>query len=525
MLLVGCGDNFLDVVPTDKLSDDTFWKTENDAKLALGACYSDWESYMNIVYLDCGSDNGFQKNNFEFTKIANGTLNSTSKIGTQGNWVDDKMHSWFLYDKIRKYNNFLEKVANIEMDEKLKKQYLAEVRFLRAYDYLQKVMLYGDMPLVKEVISSTDEANMERTPQKEIQEFILKELEEIHADLPVQNMIESKGHVTQGSALALKARAALYFGKFDIAQDAARRVIAMPCYELYKGSGLNSYQEMFRPSKESSNKEAIMSIKYDKESYPQRLTQLMLPASSGGYTSLDVIWNLIEAYQMINGKYIDELDSNYDKSNPFKDRDPRMAFTVLYPGANYYGKIYDPFSKTINGKPNVDCSSNNKNGARGGMSVQKFVYPIENSLLNNFDADIMVIRLAEIYLIFAECALQTGVEQDLALGYINDIRDRAGMPPADQLNERLVRYERRVELAFEGLRYFDIKRWDLGPSVLNGKIYGCKPGIVHSDGSVTWTGEHIVLEERKFYPERHYLLPIPQSELDKNPNMRQNPGY
>ena len=100
------------------------------------------------------------------------------------------------------------------------------------------------------------------------------------------------------------------------------------------------------------------------------------------------------------------------------------------------------------------------------------------------------------------------------------------MPAAKELTDEIVKYERRIELAFEGLRYFDLKRWDLGPTLLNGWAIGSRNGSVNSDnGQVTWSDGHIRLEERIFQAERNYLLPIPQTELDRNPNMTQNPGY
>ena len=145
---------------------------------------------------------------------------------------------------------------------------------------------------------------------------------------------------------------------------------------------------------------------------------------------------------------------------------------------------------------------------------------------NNYDVNTMVIRLAEMYLTFAECALKTGSGKEEALRYINAIRERSGMPAVTSLTEKIVRYERRVELAFEGLRYFDLKRWDLGPELLNGQAIGCRDGSVNSTtGEVTWNGNYIILEERKFLPARKYLLPIPQVELDRNENMVQNEGY
>ena len=146
--------------------------------------------------------------------------------------------------------------------------------------------------------------------------------------------------------------------------------------------------------------------------------------------------------------------------------------------------------------------------------------------MQNSGQDLMVIRLPEMYLTYAEAALETGQNMDLGLEYLNRVRTRAGMPAASELTEELIRRERRVEFAFENLRFYDIKRWDIGSEVFNGQVLGVRRGSVDAaTGEVTWTGDHIVLEERTHIPERNYLLPIPQREMDANPEMTQNPGY
>jgi hypothetical protein len=158
---------------------------------------------------------------------------------------------------------------------------------------------------------------------------------------------------------------------------------------------------------------------------------------------------------------------------------------------------------------------------------KKYLDPgIQNAERQNFDAPIMVIRLAEMYLTYAEAALESGQNLALGLNYLNLVRTRAGQRNATALTRELVRRERRIELAFEGLRYFDIKRWDIGPTVMSGPFFGSRLGTVNpTTGAVTWGTGYILVENRTFYPLRKYLLPIPQSEIDVNKNMTQNPGY
>jgi hypothetical protein len=519
--LFSCSDDFLDVAPPDQLSDATFWQSESDVSMALNGCYRTWESVMNVVFMDAASDNGYEQFNYQYQPLGNGRLLPTNNLGTGGSHMDGAR--WFTYDRIRKYNNFLEKVEPVDMDASLKERYKVEVRFLRAYDYYNKVMLYGDIPLVENVLATGEEAALPRTPKAEVENFILRELAEVATILPEQSTIESGGHITRGAALALKARLELYLGKYEEAQTDAAAVIAMPCYELFP-----TYEEMFWASAESSNKEAILDVQYVKNDYKQLIPQLDMPAAEGGWSALNALWPFIEAFQTADGKYIDEAGSGYNPNEPFKNRDPRLTQIVLCPGEFYNGRYYNPLDLFLDGQAdrrNLDYHEEAA-ASRGGLLVKKHIYPMSVVDANNYDGNGIVIRLAEMYLIFAECALKTGRDTDRALGYINAIRTRAGMPEAAQLDERLVRYERRIELAFEGLRYFDLKRWDLGPALLNGWALGCRNGTMNSaTGQITWSEGHILLEERVFQPQRNYLLPIPQTEMDRNPNITQNPGY
>jgi hypothetical protein len=523
--LLSCNDSFLDVAPADQLSDATFWRSEQDITMALNACYRGWESAMNVVFLDACSDNGYEQFDYFYQPVGNGRLLSTSSTGLTASWSELQGVStkWFTYDRIRKYNNFLEKAEPIAIDASLKECYKAEVRFLRAYDYYNKVMFYGDIPLIDKVITAGAEAALPRTPKTEVADFVLKEMAEIANILPAQNTIEAGGHITKGAALALKARFELYLGKYEEAQADAATVIAMPCYELFP-----TYEELFWASAESSNKEAILDVQYVKNDYPQRIPQLNMPATEGGWSALNALWPFIDAFQTADGKYIDETDSKYDPDEPFKNRDPRLTQIVLCPGEFYNGRYYNPLDLFLDGQSdrrNLDYHEEAA-ASRGGLLVKKHIYPMSVVDANNYDGNGIVIRLAEMYITFAECALQTGKDTDKALVYINAIRRRAGMPEATQLDEQLVRYERRIELAFEGLRYFDLKRWDLGSALLNGWAQGSRNGTMDSQtGKVTWDEGHIRLEERVFQPQRNYLLPIPQAEMDRNPNMAQNPGY
>lgn len=534
-ILYSCGNAFLDVEPQNELSDPTFWKTEDDAKLALNGCYNNWETYTNIALFDGASDNAYEKSNFEYMKFGNGTLTpATYTIG--GSWVDYiypkvsyRSCSWFSYSQIRKYNNFLANIENVPMDDSRKERYKAEVRFLRAYDYFWKTMLHGDMPLVTEVI--LPDAKLARDPAATIKQFILDELGAIAPSLPVQNNVESKGHVTRGAAFALKARLELFMGKYAEAMTDAKAVIDMTCYELFP-----DYRTLFLEDSEASNKECILGIEYIVNDYPNAFTQMSLPRGDGGWSAFNAVKSIVDAYECSNGKTIDDPASGYNIDDPFKNRDPRLEMSVCYPGQWWNGRFYNTLDQNLpDGSANPDYNKLEA-ASRSGMNIKKWIKPNVPGIgawPPNFGNNFMVIRLAEMYLTFAEAAVETGIAASQALEYINRVRTRAGHIAATALTKELVRRERRVELAFEGLRYFDVMRWDLGAQVLNGPLYGSRLGTMDATGKVTWKGNgnvvnaenYIVLENRVFHPDRKYLLPVPQSEMDANPNMTQNAGY
>jgi hypothetical protein len=510
--LSACTKRYLNVVPTDQLSSATFWQSKADAEMALAGCYRGWETGMNIVMGDAMTDNDYSQLTVTgFQQVANGSVSPQNVLVGTGARA-------FSYVQIRKYNNFLENVQQMTaLTDAEKKKMMAEVRFLRAYDYFLKVMFFGDMPLIKNTIASTELPA--RTPVAQISAFILSELEDISQVLPVQNIVQSKGHITKGAALALKARMELFLGKFAEAMVSSKAVIDMGVYELY-----HDYEKLFYRQNKASNKESIAEVQHIFNDYSTSIPWQRLPAWKGGYAESGVSRTLVDAYETSNGLTIDQ-DPAYNPDDPFVNRDPRLGMTVALPGSTWFGKIYTALDPMINGVSNPDYYL--KDGSKAAQMGKKYLDPdIQSAERQNFDANIMVIRLAEMYLTYAEAAVETGQNLDLGLTYINLLRKRVNHKLATTLTRDLVRRERRVELALEGLRYFDIKRWDIGAAVMNGPYYGSRLGTVNTiTGKVTWDNGYILVETRNFYPQRKYLLPIPQSELDVNPNMVQNPGY
>jgi hypothetical protein len=513
-LLVSCGQKFLEVSPTDKLSDMTFWKTSKDADMALAGIYNKWEDQTNTLWWDLMTDNGYSQYAWDNVQvIGNGQANAS-------NFGKD----YFNYTAIRKYNQFIEKVPQIEMDAAKKEKYLAEARFLRAYDYFRKVEFYGDVPLVTKVIDNPEEAKVARNPKAEVVNFILSELDAVAKILPSENMRQSGGHITKGAALALKARLELYEGKFPEAMADAKLVMDMAkagIYKLYP-----DYAGLFQVENENNNLESVLEIQYIKDTYANTLWQNILPSKEGGWSSISAVQSIVDAYEMKDGKTISE-SALYNADKPFENRDPRLGMTILYSGAKFNGRFFNTLDLT---SPDFYQSAS---APKSGYNVLKYTTIVPEALLNNGDVNVMVIRLAEVLLTYAEAAIEAGQITAEVYDAIDMVRTRAKMPVVDRtvyssqakLRE-LVRRERRVELAFEGLRYWDIKRWDIGAQALNGPVYGSRLGTVNGEtGVVTWNDKRIKVEDRVFQAARKYLLPIPQAELDANANVKQNAGY
>ena len=514
MVFTSCQKDFLDRAPKDGYSNSSLWSSENDALAALNGCYSSWSDGYHVLYMDALSDNAYSQYYWEgYTSLGNG---SGSPSDT---WITDRWSP--SYSTIQKSNWFLENVDKTSMDEALKTRMKAEARFLRAYQYFTLTQLYGDVPLVTKTLSP-DEANaVSRTAISEVQKFVLDELKAIAAELPVKYSGNDIGRITRGAALSLKARLELYSGKYADCISTSQQVMELG-YTLFP-----SYQDLFRIKNENNN-EVILDIQYKENDYSNGNIGVMPSSTFGGWGSLGPTQSLVDAYEAINGKTIDDPSANYNKNDPYNHRDPRLTASIVFPGQLYEGKYYNPIEKSSGDY------YNGNNNSKTGYLYKKFTSDLSDYTdMWNTGLNMILIRYAEILLTYAEAKIETGAVDNSVYEALDAVRQRAGMPKVDRATyasqsalRTLVRRERRVELAMEGLRWFDIKRWEIGPQVRQGKVYGTRLGTVdQKNGSITLTGDHIEVESRTFSSERDYLWPIPRKETDVNHNLTQNPGY
>ncbi len=409
----------------------------------------------------------------------------------------------------------------------------AEARFLRAYFHFELLKRYGPIPIVTSTLSIN--GNYENTPRptmKEVVDFIAKECD-IAADTleltPWRNVNDAFGRATKGAALALKSRLLLYaasplyvdFGDTneankptDIAMwksaaDAAKAVIDLNQYEL-----ASSYADLFK--NDFQNKEYIFVRRYAANSDFEKSN---FPVSFGGKGGTNPSQNLVDDYEMLDGTPFDWNDPA-KAAQPFENRDARLGATILMNMAPFKGK------KVATCPEGADASPS-PNATKTGYYLRKFLNEDVNIQTGGSSSGHVVplFRLAEIYLNYAEALNECDpTNPDIAL-YLNKVRNRASLPNVSALSQEqmraVIQHERRVELAFEEHRSWDVRRWKIASSTLGAPLMGVQIERKPLGG---YTYMPVKVEQRVFQPKM-YWYPIPQSEVLKLKQWKQNNGW
>lgn len=527
--MTSCSD-FLDTVPHDALSPATTWQTEDDAQKFLVGCYDGWADANEILYLDCGSDFGY--NNFQWESwktIGNGSMSAANEV-----------YNLYSFSMIRRCNTFLENIDKVEFsDESVKNDMIGQVRTIRAYQYFDKNWWYGGVPII-ENYETAEEAQVARNTEEEVKQFIYDELD---AAIPLLNETpKSRGYIAKGTALAIKMRSALYYGDYERAKEAAQAIMDLKQYELDP-----DYANIFTVAGQGS-KEIIASVQYIENLKTLYTIGQMYPNADGGWSSIVPTQNLVDTYEMDNGLTKEEAGDYYDPAHPFAHRDPRMAMTIIFPGQDWNGRIFNTLDKQIVNaatgaeETNGDYPANADNASKTALSWNKYLGPkSQYADMWSTNACPIVFRYAEVLLTYAEAENELNGPSAKVYDLLNQIRNRVGMPDVDQSKygtqsslRELIRRERSVELAGEGLRRADILRWKdangkmVAETVLNGPLTRIIGTVDHSGtdpytrATITRTNE--LIENRSFAVHNRYF-PMAQSDMDANPNLKQNPGY
>ena len=535
MALVGtsCSD-FLDTIPHDALSPSTTWKTEADAEKFLIGCYDGWADETGIFYWDCASDFGFNFHVHEnYRNIGNGSMTASNQVA-----------DYYKFGMIRRCNDFLTNIQNVEFaDAKAKDNMIAQVKTIRAYNYFNMNWLYGGVPII-ESYETAEEAQVPRNTEEEVKKFVYDELD---AAIPMlDDAPAASGYIAKGTALAIKMRSALYYADYQRAKEAAKAIMDLGQYELDP-----SYENLFMVSGQNS-KEIIAAVQHDENLYADGMVGTMYNNADGGWSSMVPSKNLVDAYEMSNGLTKEEAGSGYDAAHPFANRDPRMAMTVLYPGMDWVGisgktvlntldkEIDDP-EKPGEKKTNPNHPGTANNSSKTGLTWAKYLNPMaQYGDIWSTKAQPILFRYAEVLLTYAEAENELNGPSAEVYTLLNRIRTRAGMPDVDQNKygsketlRELIRRERSIELAGEGLRRADILRWKdasgkmVAETVLNAPLESFTGTINYAETDPykrAVIGGVELVEGRTFAPHNRYL-PIKQDALDKNKNLKHNTGY
>lgn len=536
LIVLAAGCKKLDLTPKDQISDASFWKKPTDFQLAANDFYNGLLGAHQ--YIDNNSDIAFGQG---ANPVSNGSYLPSANSDTWDN----------AYKYIRSVNYMLEKATQSGLGASIDR-WVAEGLFFRAYNYWNLVKSFGGVPKIDRVLEVTSpELYTPRSSQAQIVDFILSDLDDAISKLPPQSALiaDEIGRVTKGAALALKARVALYQGTWakyhssgnaapylDAAIAAAEEIVTSAEYNLYTGSGASSYKYFFILQGDDSP-EVILAKRY----YANRITHNWTRELWFNY--IVPTKAMADLYLATDGLPITQSASfqGYGTlTSEFQNRDPRMGMTFIVPGSSIFfeGGIMQPTFPGFSGS----------NATHTGYMIRKFLDETLDAAQFRGQYDFKEIRYAEVLLVLAEAIYEkNGAIADADLNRtINLLRTRAGMPALtnafvtanslNMLNE--IRRERTVELAFEGFRRDDLRRWKLAETVLPQAIKGVKfvgteyqtryPDLViGSDIQVDANG-FIITEPasgRQFLP-RHYLDPIPLQQIQLSQGtLEQNLGW
>lgn len=558
----------LDLNPPAAASSENWYSSADEVRISLNDFYrSTFYVIESEWVMDRNTDDWSQRTNIY--PFANGSVDAStakSNINIKTTWS-------YSYKNISRANRIL--AACDKLEGKYSADEInalrAEARFFRAFAYARVITLWGDAPFYLESITPEQAFEMGRTDKKVILEQIYKDYDFAAQYLPLDNSNGKVTRVEKGAALAFKARIALYQKDYGTAAEAAKACMDLDKYSLYP-----DYGAMFRDK--TKHCESIFAIvrssdlEIDEDGNPMTQSiKSFIARSAGGTHNAQPSWELLATYEMTNGKTIDEQGSGFDPHDPFAGRDPRCAETFAVPGSRIYGIDWNPAPDKeetmdyLSGKliTNKDSKGGKDatNASYNGCCLRKGAQEEWRTRLYN-DNPTVLMRYADVLLMYAEAKIELNDIDQTVLACINDIRARAygvkrsqttlypAITTTDQAQLRkILRRERRVELAWENLRWFDLQRWGLLEHAYSHNMYGFSRTAsinktAQADGKWFWPaaptfdeegfpcfenivdGTYIVQHGERHYDPKVNLWPLPSDDvLIMNNKLPQNPGY
>ncbi len=527
----------LDLQPS-AFSEQTVWSDKNLVLTYINQIYRD----AVFAYKDAGFAWGAQTDelysNFDWCSesiYVQGQATPDNQISsTPTNW-SETINFWnILYNTVRETNVFFKNIGQLDTTGigSLVERMKGEVYFLRALTYFELLKRFGGVPLITDVYDANDKGfNASRASWDSTKLFILSDISQAVDRLPLSYSDQDLGRATKGAALALKSRLLLYaaspyfnktndMNKWQQAADAAKEVIDLGIYSLYGTS--TTLNKIFT---DYFNSEIIFARMFNGTIQEDRYNTIyrdLSPNGYNGYSAYNVLQQLVDDFEMADGSSFNWSNPAH-AANPYSNREPRFYADILYNGAPFRGRKAEFYTGGLDSK---ESPLSPWNASKTGYTIRKMVDESYDFNVQPYSTSQWVVfRLAEIYLNYAEASAQLGNTAE-ALTYLNKIRQRAGVPDvtvsgnAELLTK--IQHERRIELCFEGHRFFDIRRWGIAEKGSEDAI-----GITITSTSPTntsFTYQITTIQERVWMPG-FYFYPIPRSEIQKDPAIVQNPGY
>jgi hypothetical protein len=536
MVFTSCKKDFFDPQYTEgPITEESIWITDRRVREYLNNGYNYLLGRFNVdgngALMASGSDEAINSN-----------LNSNINYFNNGTWgplrsFDEQYTNQ--YAGLRVVNTFLEKspasaVYPVSDLEGLR----GEAFFLRALFHYELFRRYGQIVLATRSFRANEDLNLPRNSVDEVVQFIVTDcdsaIKQIPADYTRSWDAANYGRATKAAGMALKAKVLLIYAsplynssndlkRWQNAADAAKALIDQNKHGLLSAIDFPNLWD-YTSSATAYNKEVIFATpagttnSIESNNAPVGFT--------GGLGRTNPTQNLIDAFEMKNGKAITDPTSGYNAQNPYVNRDPRLNQFIIFNGATYKTGSLSRAVETFEG--GLDNVTTNVNSTKSGYYMRKFLSG--NATFNITSTTTVrrpwvLFRYADILLMYAEALNEAVGAGSEVYNAVNAVRTRAGMPvlPAglSQADMRArIKNERRVELCFEEQRFYDVRRWKEGETYFNAPVYGMK--ITKAGTALTYTP--FLIENRIFAP-KNYFYPIPQAEIDKANNLEQNTDY
>lgn len=505
-----CSEDFLERVPLDKPSMETFWSSPEQAEMWVNNLYKVTPNSttglmgVDITTQEAYSDNAYGRTNRARNTIATGTFEPN----------DAHVSDVWNYRNIRLCHEFFDYIERVPgMPEAKLKELSGQVKFFLAFEYYKLTTRFRDVPLVKKALS-VNESDMGVSPKAEVVAYLLEQLDEAIDLLPLTYPAGQEGRITKGAAIFLKTRVLLYNERWQEAATTAKELMDLGIYELHP-----KFEELFRTAFNNKKKGVIVEIQYLENVFTHDISLRFSPVMFNAHALILPTPELVESFEMKDGLSIHESPL-YNPARPFDNRDPRFYDTFLWHG--------ETLNETL---PPLDLTGTELNFAFTYVYFRKGIVDFRDRF-RPMHLNWNLYRYADLLLMYAEAKNEASGPDATIYDALDLIRDRAGMPSVDRVRysdqaslRSFIRNERRVELAGEGHRYDDIIRWRIAEDVLNNNLTSMDL-TQWEDGPLNGEGEPLLqprqVQSRFFNPEKHYVWPIPQRAIDQSDVLEQH---